>query len=77
MKEQGNLEFGQLPQIELADGTILSQTQPALRYFGQIYNLVSEDHFANFKGEKAVEHLFGDFYTKYLLGTMYGPEYEK
>ena len=67
LQETGTLEFGQLPHVELADGTVLSQSMPTLRYLGATYNLIGTDPLSNFRGEKAVEHMWGDFVFKHLM----------
>ena len=61
LKATGELEFGQVPMLELDDGTKLFQSGPIVRYLGHKYNLMPTDPIANYRGEKAVEHMVGDF----------------
>jgi molybdenum cofactor biosynthesis enzyme len=39
LKKEGKLPFGQLPAVELPDGTILAQTAAIMRYVGKISGL--------------------------------------
>ena len=77
LKESGNLEFGQVPHIVLADGTTMSQSAPALRYFGTTYGLMGKDAMSNYRGDKAVEHTMGDFFGKNMMPIMFAPEAER
>jgi len=42
-KASNKLEFGQMPGLELEDGTMLVQSTPILNYVGRKYKLVPED----------------------------------
>ena len=37
LKESGKLPFGQMPALELADGTFLAQGGSCLNYVGDLY----------------------------------------
>lgn len=39
LKKEGKLPFGQLPAVELPDGTILAQTSSIMRYIGKLSGL--------------------------------------
>ena len=77
LKESGKLEFGQIPHVELADGTTMSQSMPILNYFGAKHGLKPQDVMANYRGEKAVEHLMGDFVMKHLMKVFFAEEDKK
>jgi len=77
LKESGKLEFGQIPHVELADGTTMSQSMPILNYFGLKHGLKPQDLMANYKGEKAVEHHQGDFVGKHIMKLFFAPEEQK
>ena len=55
-------EFGQMPILTLADGTVMSQASPILDYLGAVHGLKPTDAMENYKGSKAREHISGDFF---------------
>jgi len=57
-------EFGQMPILELEDGTMLSQSAPILNYVGRKYNLVPTDAMDLWKGESFVNYTFEDVFMK-------------
>ena len=67
-------EFGQIPVLELDDGTRLSQSRAILNYLGSTYKLVSDDIMENYKGEKAANYFMGDYLMKYVVPSMFAPE---
>ena len=42
-KESGKPTFGQVPVLELEDGSILTQTTAIMNYLGTVYKLAPED----------------------------------
>ena len=74
LKESGKLDFSQIPMVELADGTRLFQSIPIVNYFGAKYGLKPTDPMVNYKGEKAVEHVGGDFVGKHIMKVMFASD---
>jgi len=50
MKESGKPTFGQLPLLELEDGTCMVQTTAIMNYLGTVYKLAPEDPMHQYKG---------------------------
>ena len=63
-------EFGQLPILELEDGTMLSQSAPILNYVGRKYNLVPTDALEQWRGESFVNYAFEDVFVKVVPGLF-------
>ena len=57
----GKLEFGQVPAVELEDGTWLVQCRAIMNVLGDMYNLRPKDPNQIYKGEKAYTFLENDF----------------
>jgi len=66
LKESGDCEFGQVPMLELEDGTRLTQSRAIMNYLGATYKLMPEDPMLNYKGEKASHFFMMD----YLMGKV-------
>ena len=78
LKESGKLRFGQIPMLELDDGTCLFQTNAIIQYVGAKYGLVPEDPMQKYKGQMLCDHFWGDFITQVMkiFRTPEGPERE-
>ena len=64
LKASEKCAFGQVPVLELADGTCLHQTTAIMNYIGAKYNLRPQDPLACYHGEKACEYLWNDFWAR-------------
>ena len=64
MKESGKPTFGQLPLLELEDGTCMVQTTAIMNYLGTVYKLAPEDPMHQYKGQAICEHFWNDFFGK-------------
>ena len=73
LKETGKPTFGQLPLLELEDGTCLLQTTAICNYLGAVYKLAPEDPLAQYKGQVICEHMWNDFFGKYVPSTLFMP----
>ena len=62
---------GQVPVLELSDGTMLNQTQSILRYIGKVYGYYSIDPMEAYLIDNNVE------YAMELLGEIYKPQFSK
>lgn len=51
LKNSGKLPFGQVPALEMPDGTFLAQTDSILKYVGEKYDLRPKDPFENAKAD--------------------------
>ena len=51
LKAEGVLDFGQVPMVELDDGTKLCQTNAILGYLAHLYGFKPEDPFMVYWGE--------------------------
>lgn len=77
LKESGKLEFGQMPMLELADGTQLVQSNSILRFLGAKYGLTPKDPMLAHKGDELMEHWGQDFFNKHMTKILYGKEEER
>ena len=71
MRDNGELEFGQVPMLELDDGTKLCQTMAILNYLGTVYGLKPKDREQVYLGEKLYNHTFDDIVMKHVWKTMF------
>mgnify|MGYP000524557386 CR=1 FL=1 len=62
LKATGKCMFGQMPLLELDDGTLLTQTDAIIDYLGNKYNLKGADALSTYK--KKIE---GELYDKCML----------
>ena len=76
MKAAGKFEFGQVPALELDDGTMLVQTVSILRYLAAEYDMEAEGAIAEYKINSIFEHSRSDFFQKCVLPTMFAPTEE-
>ena len=65
LKESGKLPFGQMPALELADGTFLAQGGSCLNYVGDLYpQLKSADPLVNAKADSIASYTGNDVIPK-------------
>ena len=64
MKADGTLPFGQVPVLELDDGTRLGQSGAILSYIGSKYNMKPQDPLACHRGESLSDLVWADLVTK-------------
>ena len=74
LKGSGKLEFGQVPMLELADGTKMVQGGAILNYLGAVHKLKPEDPMVCYNAEKCVAVGMDDFMMKHFVKAMYSPE---
>ena len=74
LKQSGKPLFGQVPMLELDDGTCLVQTSAILNYIGATYNLRGSDPLHCAFGEMATEYLWNDFFMKGLPQAIWAKE---
>ena len=76
LREEGKLPFGQVPALELDDGTVLAQGNAILNYVGNKYNLKPADALAVYKGEALSDLVWMDFVMKAYPKMMASKEAE-
>ena len=83
LKESGVLENGQVPMVELDDGTRLFQCDAILNYFAKMYGMFPQDPTLCYHGEATLINYSGDFKQK-MSNELYAtpsdqmvPVYEK
>ena len=64
MKAEGSLEYGQLPMLELDDGTKLCQSAAIYNYVSTVYGLNPESPLAVHRGHSLYEAIMVDFVYK-------------
>ena len=74
LKASGKLESGQVPQLDLADGTKLTQSVAITNYLGATYKLKPEDPMLCYVGEKCVALTMDDFLMKHWMKAHFQPE---
>ena len=67
LKESGKLEFGQVPMLELADGTQLVQSGAILNYIGAVYKLKHDDPMVCYNAQKCVDLSHEDYIMKHFF----------
>jgi glutathione S-transferase len=60
------IEYGQVPVLELVDGTKIFQHSAILNYVGNVFKLVPKDPLLVYRGESIQQHFEVDFQAKYL-----------
>ena len=63
MEMKPKTQFGQMPILELDDGTQLAQSKAILQWVGRKHNLVPQDAMANYKGQCAEALLWDDCWS--------------
>ena len=71
------LEYGQLPMLELDDGTRLVQTPAILTYLAILNNMMPANPMDMYNAQNLSSFLFEDFFQAYLLPLMRAPEDKK
>ena len=66
LKSKGMFENGQMPMLELVDGTRLVQSNAILNYIGNTFKLVPKDPKLVYRGESIQMHFERDFQSLYL-----------
>jgi hypothetical protein len=61
MKDEGKLQYGQLPMVEMRDGTKLVQTKAINNFISYKYGFTPESSYKRYYGEQVLESLQGDF----------------
>ena len=65
LKESGKLPYGQIPALELADGTFLAQGCTIMNYIADLYpQLKSADPLVNAKADSITQFVFQDMLMK-------------
>merc|ERR1712195_320282 len=81
LKESGKLEFGQMPMLELDDGTRLCQGAAILNYLNATLCKdalqQSDDAMANYNAECTVIAHNDDFFTKHISTALHLPDDKK
>ena len=63
-KKTVDLPFGQVPLLELDDGTKMAQSWAILTFLSSKYGFMPEDPMRRYRGEAAKDHFYQDFWTK-------------
>ena len=74
IKESGILEYGQVPMLELEDGTRLVQQTAIQWYLASTYGFAPTAPMDIYKSEHLQSLVFDDFLGKKLIPAMVGPE---
>ena len=75
LKNSGKLEFGQMPALELDDGTFIVQGLAILHYIGAKHNLLPADPLVRYQGESFALHAMEDFFgAKISYALFRAPE---
>ena len=61
LKGKGVFQYGQLPALELVDGTRMVQSTAILNYIGNVFKLVPKDPKLVYRGESIQMHFERDF----------------
>ena len=65
------LEYGQLPMLELDDGTRLVQSQAILRYVARKYGFEAENPMDMYKGEQMFQHFTEDIIQRQFMKVFF------
>ena len=79
-KAAGKFEYGQVPMLELDDGTQLTQTNAIMRYVSEVYGYGVPENCppeAIYKGVHLSCYFQDDFAKKYLMPVFYAQEEDK
>ena len=74
MKSSGTLESGQVPMLELDDGSKLFQTDAVLFYLARLHGFMPEDPLQNHNGHAMMSSYNEDFVQKKMYPVMFMPE---
>ena len=69
-KASGVLRFGQMPMLELDDGTQMYQTTAIINYLGEKHGLVPADAMKKYQGQMLCEHFWNDVLQKLMKGIF-------
>ena len=71
LKESGKLEYGQIPMVELEDGTRLVQQRAIEQYFAATHGFNATEPMDIYKSEHLLCLFWEDFFGKHLYKTMF------
>ena len=77
LKTQGVLEFGQVPMLELDDGTKLTQTKAIFRYLARVHKFEAENDMDYYRGESMYSHFAEDLQERAMYKVFFMPEGEE
>ena len=74
-----NTPFGQMPVLDLDDGTSLAQSMAIINYIGATWGgnklgFVPTDPMQNYNGEATVAVITDDFFSKHIMAAFYMPD---
>ena len=72
LKESGKLEYGQVPALELDDGTTLCQSHAIVLYLAKQHGFVPETAEGEFAANNLHCYLNDDFWYKYMATWLPG-----
>ena len=76
LKQTGKLEYGQMPMVELEDGTRIVQQKGIEGYFAHKYGFNCTDPWEHYISEHVMTY-FWDFYMKHFFTTWFASPEEK
>ena len=71
------LEYGQVPQLELDDGTKLVQTEAILAYLAATYGFAPKDPMDCYKAQHLLSYINEDFMSRKFMKWYFGAEEDK
>jgi len=77
MKAACKLEYGQVPMLELDDGTQLTQTGAIMRYLASTHGFGYTDPKDIYRSEHLNSLAMDDFFGKFLMPIFTAPDGEK
>ena len=75
MKEEGKLEYGQVPMLELDDGTRLVQGNAIIRYIARQYNMLPASNLEAYQANKILDYQ-EDWVTTKIIAMFGHPDKE-